>query len=143
MGGTYVLTAQSDSFRPLARSVEVPDSGALACDLVLTGGGRLTGTVVAASDGRVLREASVTLVDADGEVVGSVVTGPDGSYSFEDLSGGHYTLTAAGFAPVATSVDIEEDTVSAAQISLGSGSVAPSLDLTRFETDQRTEMEQR
>ncbi|WP_459115341.1 MFS transporter [Kineococcus deserti] len=138
MGGAYVLTAQSEAHRPLARSVEVPDSGALACDLVLTGGGRLTGTVVAASDGRVLPEASVTLVDAGGEVVGSVVTGPDGSYSFEDLGGGHYTLTAAGFAPVATTVDIEEDTVSAAQITLGSGpgrGTAPrTLDLTQFET---------
>ncbi|WP_380174523.1 MFS transporter [Kineococcus sp. DHX-1] len=134
MGGTYVLTAQSESHRPLARSIEVPDSGALACDLVLTGGGRLTGTVVAASDGRVLREATVTLVDADGEVVGSVVTSADGSYSFEDLAGGHYTLTAAGYAPVATSVDVEEDTVSAAQITLGARDAGATLDLTRFES---------
>ncbi|MEW1957469.1 MFS transporter [Kineococcus sp. NPDC059986] len=134
MGGTYVLTAQSEAHRPLARSIEVPDSGALACDLVLTGGGRLTGTVVAASDGRVLREASVTLVDADGEVVGSVLTGSDGSYSFEDLAGGHYTLTAAGYAPVATSVDVEEDTVSAAQITLGVHDAGATLDLTRFES---------
>ena len=137
MGGTYVLTAQNESHRPLARSVEVPDSGALACDLVLTGGGRLTGTVVAASDGRVVREASVTLVDSSGEVVGSVVTGTDGSYSFEDLAGGHYTLTAAGFAPVATAVDIEEDTVSAAQLTLGSGQAGTTLDLTRFETNSQ------
>jgi EmrB/QacA subfamily drug resistance transporter len=143
MGGTYVLTAQNESHRPLARSVEVPDSGALACDLVLTGGGRLTGTVIAASDGRVLREASVTLVDASGEVVGSVVTGTDGSYSFEDLAGGHYTLTAAGFAPVATVVDIEEDTVSAAQLTLGSGQSGTTLDLTRFETNSRVGGEQR
>ncbi|ABS04976.1 EmrB/QacA subfamily drug resistance transporter [Kineococcus radiotolerans] len=137
MGGSYVLTAQSESHRPLARGVEVPDSGALACDLVLTGGGRLTGTVVAASDGRVLKEAAVTLVDSSGEVVGSVLTGADGSYSFEDLAGGHYTLTAAGFAPVATSVDIEEDTVSAAQITLGSGDAPSTLDLTRFEDTSR------
>ncbi|MFD0484100.1 MFS transporter [Kineococcus sp. GCM10028916] len=137
MGGSYVLTAQNESHRPLARSVEVPDSGALACDLVLTGGGRLTGTVVAASDGRVVREASVTLVDSSGEVVGSVVTGTDGSYSFEDLAGGHYTLTAAGFAPVATAVDIEEDTVSAAQLTLGSGQAGTTLDLTRFETNSQ------
>jgi EmrB/QacA subfamily drug resistance transporter len=139
MGGAYVLTAQSESHRPLARSVEVPDSGVLACDLVLTGGGRLTGTVVAASDGRVLREASVTLVDGSGEVVGSVVTGPDGSFSFEDLAGGRYTLTAAGFAPVAATVAIEEDTVSAARITLGAGSAPATLDLTRFDStaDQR------
>ena len=136
MGGSYVLTAQSESHRPLARSVEVPDSGALACDLVLTGGGRLTGTVVAASDGRTLREASVTLVDADGEVVGSVLTGSDGTYSFEDLAGGHYTLTASGFAPVATAVDVEEDSVAATQITLGS---AQTLDLTRFDAPSRAD----
>ena len=87
--------------------------------------------------GRVVREASVTLVDSSGEVVGSVVTGTDGSYSFEDLAGGHYTLTAAGFAPVATAVDIEEDTVSAAQLTLGSGQAGTTLDLTRFETNSQ------
>jgi len=120
MGGTYVLTAQSDAHRPLARSVEVPDTGSLTCDLQLTGGGRLTGTVIAASDGRRVREASVTLVDAEGDVVAAAVTDEDGTYSFEDLAGGHYTLTAAGYAPVATSVDVEEDTVAAAQLELGS-----------------------
>ncbi|WP_337059424.1 MFS transporter [Kineococcus sp. G2] len=120
VGGGYVLTAQSESHRPLARSIDVPDAGALACDLLLTGGGRLTGTVVAASDGRRLREATVTLVDDSGQVVGSVLTDADGGYGFEDLAGGHYTLTAAGYAPVATSVDVEEDTVSAVQVTLGS-----------------------
>ncbi|MCI2240036.1 DHA2 family efflux MFS transporter permease subunit [Paenibacillus sp. TRM 82003] len=124
VGGGYVLTAQSESHRPLARSIDVPDSGALACDLLLTGGGRLTGTVVAASDGRRLREATVTLVDGDGQVVGSVLTDSDGGYGFEDLAGGHYTLTAAGYAPVATNVDVEEDTVSAVQVTLGSAGTA-------------------
>ncbi|NAZ80841.1 DHA2 family efflux MFS transporter permease subunit [Kineococcus sp. R8] len=120
MGGSYVLTAQSEAHRPLARSVDVPDSGGLTCDLQLSGGGRLTGTVVAASDGRRIREASVTLVDAEGDVVAAAVTDEDGTYSFEDLAGGHYTLTAAGYAPVATSVDVEEDSVAAAQLELGS-----------------------
>ncbi|NIZ92859.1 MFS transporter [Kineococcus rubinsiae] len=120
MGGSYVLTAQSDAHRPLARSVEVPDAGSLTCDLQLTGGGRLTGTVIAASDGRRVREASVTLVDAEGDVVAAAVTAEDGTYSFEDLAGGHYTLTASGYAPVATSVDVEEDSVAAAQLELGS-----------------------
>jgi len=120
MGGSFVLTAQSDAHRPLARSVEVPDTGSLTCDLQLTGGGRLTGTVIAASDGRRVREASVTLVDAEGDVVAAAVTDEDGTYAFEDLAGGHYTLTAAGYAPVATSVDVEEDSVAAAQLELGS-----------------------
>ncbi|NIZ92871.1 MFS transporter [Kineococcus rubinsiae] len=119
LGGSFVLTAQSDAHRPLARGVEIPDSGGLACDLQLTGGGRLAGTVVAASDGRRVREASVTLVDAQGEVVAAAVTDDEGAYSFDDLPGGQYTLTAAGYAPVATSVDVEEDAVAAAQVELG------------------------
>ncbi|WP_432486134.1 MFS transporter [Kineococcus esterisolvens] len=126
VGGAYVLTAQSGAHRPLARSVDVPDSGALACDLLLSGGGRLTGTVVAASDGRRLPEATVTLVDADGQVVGSTVTDADGGYGFEDLAGGHYTLTASGFAPVATSVDVAEGTVCAVQVTLGAAAGEPA-----------------
>jgi EmrB/QacA subfamily drug resistance transporter len=121
MAGSYVLTAQSDDHRPLARSVEVPESGALACDLTLTGGGRLTGTVVAATDGRAVREATVTLVDADGQVVGTTVTGEDGEYLFGDLGAGRYTVTAAGYAPVALDVVVEEDAVSALPVTLGSG----------------------
>jgi EmrB/QacA subfamily drug resistance transporter len=120
MGGSYVLTAQAEHRRPLARTVEVPDSGALAVDLQLSGGGRVTGTVVAATDGRRLAEATVTLVHADGTVVGAVTTGPDGGYAFDDLDGGHYTLTAAGYAPVATAVQVDEDGVSTVQIPLGS-----------------------
>jgi hypothetical protein len=115
-----VLTAQSSDHRPLARGVEVAESGALACDLALTGGGRLTGEVVAASDGRVLREATVTLVDDGGQVVATTVTGPEGDYLFEDLGAGRYTLTAAGYAPVAMEVLVEEDAVSALQVVLGS-----------------------
>ncbi len=117
--GSYVLTAQSGSQRPVARTLDVPESGALACDLSLTGGGRLTGTVVAASDGRGIREATLTLVDAHGQVVATTTTGENGSYLLDDLSGGRYTLTASGYAPVAIQVDVEEDAVSALQVTLG------------------------
>jgi uncharacterized protein YfaS (alpha-2-macroglobulin family) len=120
VAGGYVLTAQSDDHRPLARSVEVAESGALACDLTLTGGGRLTGTVVAASDGRGVREATVTLVDAEGQVAATTTTGEDGDYLFDNLGGGRYTLTAAGYAPVALDVVVDEDAVSALQVTLGS-----------------------
>jgi len=123
MGGAYVLTAQSDARRPLARGIEVPDAGAIAADLQLSGGGRLTGTVIAASDRRGVRDASVTLVDGDGQVVAAATTDEDGAYTFADLDGGHYTLTAAGYAPVATAVDVQESNVSAVQVVLG-GAVA-------------------
>jgi EmrB/QacA subfamily drug resistance transporter len=138
MGGSYVLTAQCDGRRPLARTVEVPDSGALAVDLHLAGGGRVTGTVVAATDGRRLREATVTLVDADGSVVGSVVTDADGHYAFEDLESGRYTLTAAGYAPVATGVEVEEDVVSSVRVALGAtGGVAHEADGRQLQWENR------
>lgn len=119
VGGAYVLTVQSPRYRPLARSVIVPDTGQLTCDLRVSGGGRLTGTVVSATDGSQVREASVTLVDGDGAVVGSTVTADDGSYVFQDLAEGSYTLTAAGYAPVATTVRVAEDEVAAVRVELG------------------------
>ncbi len=119
LAGSYVLTAQSTEHRPLARGVEVSESGAVACDLSLPGGGRLTGAVVAASDRRGVREATVTLVDGQGQVVATTTTGPDGDYHFEDLGAGRYTLTAAGYAPVALDVDVDEDAVTALQVELG------------------------
>ena len=117
--GSYVLTAQSSEHRPIARGVEVAESGAVACDLTVTGGGRLTGAVVAASDGRAVREATVTLVDADGQVVATTTTGEDGDYLFDNLAASRYTLTAAGYAPVALEVVVDEDAISSLQVELG------------------------
>ncbi|WP_375424948.1 MFS transporter [uncultured Friedmanniella sp.] len=117
--GSYVLTAQSSDHRPLARSVDVTESGAVAFDLALTGGGRLTGTVVAASDSRAVREATVTLIDSEGQVVAATSTGEEGDYLFDDLGAGRYTLIAAGYAPTAVEVMVEEDAVSALQVELG------------------------
>jgi hypothetical protein len=51
-------------------------------------------------------EASVTLVDGYGNVVGASITGADGRYEFGDLLPGTYTLTASGFAPVACRIDL-------------------------------------
>jgi len=135
MGGSYVLTAQSPDHRPLARGIEVAESGALACDLVVTGGGRLAGTVVA-GDGRGVREATVTLVDAEGQVVAATTTGEDGDYLFDDLGAGRYTLTAAGYAPVALPVSVEEDAVSALRVTLGTNAERPDV-LADVSAEQR------
>lgn len=119
VGGSYVLTAQGARRRPVASAVAVPDVGAVSCDLRVPAGGSLGGAVVAASDGRPVTEASVTLVDASGTVVASGTTGADGRYSFADLPSGEYTVTAAGFAPVATAVRVSEDEVTASHVRLG------------------------
>ncbi|WP_432563382.1 MMPL family transporter [Kineococcus sp. SYSU DK003] len=108
VAGRYVLSVLSESFRPVAQTLELPHGQDLTHDVTLSHGGRLVGTVAAASDGRGVAEASVTLVDGGGAVVESTTTEADGTFSFDDLSGGRYTLTAAGFSPVATSVDVPE-----------------------------------
>ena len=64
---------------------------------------------------------TVTLVDGDGQVVASTTTGLDGGYLFDDLGADRYTLTAAGYAPVALEVSVEEDAISSLQVELGAG----------------------
>ena len=55
--------------------------------------------------GRPLADASVTLLE-DGTVTGHTVTGPDGTFSFTDLTGHHYTLAAAGYPPHAAPISL-------------------------------------
>ena len=66
----------------------------------------LTGVVRQAGSGAPLAGASVTLTDATGQVVASALTGPDGTYRFEDLAEGGYTVVVSGFSPVATSLEL-------------------------------------
>lgn len=44
----------------------------------------------------------MTLLDAPGNVVDALTTGPDGLCRFADLSSGAYTVIASGYPPVAT-----------------------------------------
>jgi EmrB/QacA subfamily drug resistance transporter len=107
--GEYTLTATADGALPGARAVAVDGVGAHNVDVVLLSNGTLVGTVRAASSGLPIREASVMLVDGYGNVAASVVTGDDGRYEFPDLLPGTYTLTASGYAPVASRVDLGGD----------------------------------
>jgi uncharacterized surface anchored protein len=70
----------------------------------LTGVASLTGTVIGGP-------ASVTLVDAAGEVSAVTQTDPDGGFSFAKISPGTYNLaiTADGHCPVVRAVTLAED----------------------------------
>ncbi len=107
--GDYTLTATADGTRPTARSVTVDGLGAHHVDVVLLSNGTLAGTVRAASSGLPVREASVTVVDGNGNVVAMALTREDGRYEFTDLLPAAYTLTASGYAPVATRVELVGD----------------------------------
>lgn len=97
------IAVSADGFHPTARHVRAGDSGLARLDVALRPCARLHG-VVRGRDGRPLADALVTLTDWDGNVVDTMVTGPDGGYSFAGLHDGTYTVVASGYAPVRTPV---------------------------------------
>ncbi|MEU0340880.1 MFS transporter [Streptomyces bobili] len=105
VAGEYTLAASAPAFRPAALPVSVQASRETRQDVELAGGAVLRGTV-RATGGRPVEDARVTLLDAAGNVVDTLTTGPDGTFRFIDLSSGEYTVIAAGYPPVATVLQV-------------------------------------
>ncbi|MEU1872945.1 MFS transporter [Streptomyces sp. NPDC019793] len=105
VAGEYTLAGSAPAFRPAALPVSVQAARETRQDVELAGGAVLRGTV-RASGGRVVEDARVTLLDAAGNVVDTLTTGPDGTFRFVDLSSGEYTVIAAGYPPVATVLQV-------------------------------------
>lgn len=105
VAGEYTLAASAPAFRPAALPVSVQAARETRQDIELAGGAVLRGTV-RASGGRPVEDARVTLLDAAGNVVDTLTTGPDGAFRFVDLSTGEYTVIAAGYPPVATVLQV-------------------------------------
>ncbi|MBO4257540.1 MFS transporter [Streptomyces griseorubiginosus] len=105
VAGEYTLAANAPAFRPAALPVTVQAARETRQDVELAGGAVLRGTV-RAGGGRPVEDARVTLLDAAGNVVDTLTTGPDGTFRFVDLSSGEYTVIAAGYPPVATVLQV-------------------------------------
>ncbi|MFD4854964.1 MFS transporter [Streptomyces atratus] len=105
VAGEYTLAASAPAFRPAALPVSVQAARETRQDIELAGGAVLRG-VVRAGGGRPVEDARVTLLDAAGNVVDTLTTGPDGAFRFVDLSTGEYTVIAAGYPPVATVLQV-------------------------------------
>ncbi|MFE6281840.1 MFS transporter [Streptomyces sp. NPDC057877] len=105
VAGEYTLAASAPAFRPAALPVTVQAARETRQDIELAGGAVLRGTV-RAGGGRAVEDARVTLLDAAGNVVDTLTTGPDGTFRFIDLSSGEYTVIAAGYPPVATVLQV-------------------------------------
>ncbi|MFF7174947.1 MFS transporter [Streptomyces pseudovenezuelae] len=105
VAGEYTLAAGAPAFRPAALPITVRASRETRQDVELAGGAVLRGTV-RAGGGRSVEDARVTLLDVAGNVVDTLTTGPDGTFRFADLTGGEYTVVAAGYPPVATVLQV-------------------------------------
>ncbi|WP_138894878.1 MFS transporter [Streptomyces chryseus] len=105
VAGEYTLAGSAPAFRPAALPVSVQAARETRQDIELAGGAVLRGTV-RATGGRTVEDARVTLLDAGGNVVDTLTTGPDGTFRFVDLSSGEYTVIAAGYPPVATVLQV-------------------------------------
>jgi MFS family permease len=103
--GTYTLAVAAPGYRASVQVVHVPATQKIRCDVQLTGGGRLHGTV---SGGRAgpLSDARVTLVDTWGRVVRATASGPSGHYRFDELPEGDYTLVASMYPPSASEIRV-------------------------------------
>jgi EmrB/QacA subfamily drug resistance transporter len=105
--GSYVLIASAAAHQPQATVVLVGDAP-VPVDVVLTGTSSLAGTVTAAGRGVPVAAATATLADSAGEVVGSHTTGDDGTFLFDELVAGAYTLvvSAEAYQPAAIGVTV-------------------------------------
>ncbi|MGW7695509.1 MFS transporter [Streptomyces asiaticus] len=103
--GTYALTVAAAGHRPYATQVELTAGEPVRVDAELAPAARVRGTV-RDRGGVPLGDARVSLLDASGDVVGQVITGADGSFGFEALTGDHYTVVASGYAPATRQITV-------------------------------------
>ncbi len=111
IGGSYTLVASANGSRPTALAMSVPETGDIVTDVELSGAASLRGVARGGTANNPVPDARVTLVDADGHVLGMTNTDADGSYAFPEVPEGRYTVIASGYPPVTShrSVHAGED----------------------------------
>jgi carboxypeptidase family protein len=108
-GGTYLIIASAQGHEPVASLVAVGDE-TVRHDMTVAGVGGLTGIVRIAGSGTTVADATITVTDVQGEVVGTARTGAEGGFSFISLPEGMYTLvvSAPSHQPAAAAVTIHQ-----------------------------------
>jgi uncharacterized protein YfaS (alpha-2-macroglobulin family) len=107
--GLYTLTVAGTTVQPVAYNVDLRGPADLTRDIDVAARTELRGVVRSASSGAPVHDALTTLLNPDGQVVASVITGSDGKFRFDDLQAGTYTLIATGYPPVATSLRLARE----------------------------------
>jgi EmrB/QacA subfamily drug resistance transporter len=101
--GSYTLAVSAPGYQPGAMPVLLGAASQAVQDVELACGGRLEG-VARTTLGAVIPDVRVSLLDAAGRVAAVTTTAADGTYSFENLAAGEYTVIASGYPPAASTV---------------------------------------
>jgi MFS family permease len=99
--GSYTVALSAPAYQPGSLPVVITDGQETVLDAELRSGARLEG-VARTTAGAGVPDARVTLIGPDGNVAGVATTGADGTYRFENLPDGEYTVIASGYPPAAS-----------------------------------------
>ncbi|MBL1074860.1 MFS transporter [Nocardia sp. 2] len=107
--GGYVLIVSANGYQPSAVTITV-GRRPHQLDIALVGSGEVSGIVRSAGRGLPLADATITLTDSYGDVVGSAVTSAEGGYVCRGVLPGTYTLVAVAdhMRPTALSLTVPE-----------------------------------
>nr|WP_156096285.1 MFS transporter [Amycolatopsis jejuensis] len=105
--GQYTLVASGPHYRPVAVTLTVPDSGILRHDVELAGAVLLQGVARTEGD-RIVPDARITVLDANGNVAAVARTDSEGRYVVSDLPIGSYTVVASGYPPATSQVTLSD-----------------------------------
>ncbi|WP_290050985.1 MFS transporter [Amycolatopsis solani] len=103
--GAYTLVASGAGYRPVALTLTVPDSGVLRHDVELSSSVQLGGVARTEGD-RIVPDARITVLDAEGNVAAVARTDGEGRYLVSDLPAGAYTVVASGYPPATSQVEL-------------------------------------
>ena len=106
--GTYTLVVSAERMRPVALMLTLPDSDLVDQDLELTSAVVLSGTARTEGD-RVVPDALITVLDAEGNVAAVTRTDANGRYVVNDLPEGDYTIVASGYPPATSQISVLGD----------------------------------
>jgi EmrB/QacA subfamily drug resistance transporter len=98
--GDYTLAVTHTEHRPTAAAITIREEGTTDLDVELIPNAEVFGTVRDPHNAPV-DHARVTLVDADGVVVETVITDSSGTFRFPGVLPGRYIMIVTGFAPSA------------------------------------------
>lgn len=118
-GGAYTLAVTAQGYRPQATPVRMSTGERITQDIELTAAGHLEGIVRSELSGAAVPEARVVLLDENGNVSGVTMTAADGSYRFDDVDYGQYTVIASGYGPATATVRVTGEAEGSLDFELG------------------------